>query len=103
MTDTVERARAAFARQAWGDAYALLERADALEAEDLERLAVAAYLVGRDEESRRAWERAHLEHVQRGQLAAAARCAGWLVIDLVLGGDMAPGSRVVRTRHPAAR
>jgi hypothetical protein len=42
--------RASFGRQAWGDAYAQLSAADKeapLEFDDLERLAVAAYLVGR--------------------------------------------------------
>ena len=43
MTDKVESAREAFARQQWGDAYALLAAGGPLEADDLERLAVAAH------------------------------------------------------------
>lgn len=47
----LERGRQSFERLAWGDAYAHLEAAEheaPLGPEDLERLAVAAYLVGRD-------------------------------------------------------
>ena len=50
--DALDRGRESFGRQAWGDAFALLSAADQespLEAEDLERLAMAAYLTGRDE------------------------------------------------------
>jgi hypothetical protein len=47
-TQALERGRDAFARQAWSDAYDGL--AAAAEPEDLERLATAAYMLGRDEE-----------------------------------------------------
>ena len=56
----LDRGRASFARRAWGDAYAQLAAADQdapLELEDLERLAVAAYLLGRDDDSAAVWER----------------------------------------------
>ena len=59
--DTLDRGREAYARQAWGEAYARLAAADRegpLGPEDLERLATAAYLVGRDAESADGWERA---------------------------------------------
>ena len=85
----VETARDAFARQQWGDAYALLSSAGSLEAEDLEHLAVAAYLIGQDEESTRAWERAHLECARVGDVDRAALCSVWLAIGLMLRGDMA--------------
>ena len=48
----LNRGRECFARRAWADAYAQLSAADReapLEPEDLERLAMAAYLVGADE------------------------------------------------------
>ena len=54
--DALARGRASFGRQAWGDAYAQLSAADreaALGPEDLERLAMAAHLVGRDCRQRR--------------------------------------------------
>ena len=52
--EPLDRGRESFGRQAWADAYAQLSEADRrvrLEAEDLERLATAAYLVGREVES----------------------------------------------------
>jgi DNA-binding CsgD family transcriptional regulator len=89
MTDIVESAREAFARQRWADAYSLLSSVEALQPDDVERLAVAAYLVGRHDDSARTWERAHLEFMRRGNLDRATRCAAWLAISLMLGGDMA--------------
>jgi hypothetical protein len=53
-SDQLEGGRQAYARQAWGDAFAQLSAADAqseLEPADLERLAVAADLIGRDDDS----------------------------------------------------
>jgi hypothetical protein len=60
--DALDRGRETFGRQAWGDAYAPLSAADreaALEPDDLERLAKAAHLVGRDVDSGDVWARAH--------------------------------------------
>ena len=54
VTGAVERGREAFRRQAWGEAGATLHAADRevpLGLDDLERLAVALYLVGDDEAS----------------------------------------------------
>ena len=59
------RGRECFGRRAWADAFAELSAADraaSLDPEDVERLAMAAYLIGRDEESVGAWERAHHAH-----------------------------------------
>jgi hypothetical protein len=84
--------RASFVRQAWGDAYAQLSVADKdapLELDDLERLAVAAYMVGRNQESTDIWARAHHECVRLGDLAGAARCALRLGMELLLMGEVA--------------
>jgi ATP/maltotriose-dependent transcriptional regulator MalT len=90
VSSTVARGRAAFDRGAWADACALLASAAEVEdVEDVERLAVAAHLVGRDEESERAWTRAHREHVRRGDTDAAVRCAFWLAVLLLLRGETA--------------
>ena len=126
MTEPVELGRAAFARQAWGDAYALLATAtgtatatgrstDALvagpaedapagdaggaepfeinatvaDAGDLDLLAEAAHLLGRDDESANAWERAHRAHALRGDHDRAARAAFWLGFSLLLRGEAA--------------
>ena len=89
VADTIELGREAFACRRWGDARMFLAAGESLEAPDLELLAVAAHLVGRDVESAQAWERAHLAYVQLGDLDHAARCAFWLVIGLMLRGDTA--------------
>jgi DNA-binding CsgD family transcriptional regulator len=90
----LERGRSAFQRQAWDEAHARLAEADrerALDAEDLERLALAAHLLGRDAASADLWARAHREFLARGNPARAVRCAYRLAIPLVLRGDFARG------------
>jgi hypothetical protein len=85
--DDLERGRAFFERRAWTDAHPLLARADreaALVPEDLELLATAAYMVGRDEEQQSALERAHRAYLDRGEPLAALRCAFWLGVHLLL-------------------
>jgi ATP/maltotriose-dependent transcriptional regulator MalT len=94
MGDALDRGRESFARQAWGDAYAQLSAADhgaSLDPEDLERLATAAYLTGRDADSTDVWTRAHHECLRLGDAARAARCAFWLGFGLLLKGEMARG------------
>ncbi len=95
VTNALDRGRESFARQAWADAYAQLAAADReapLEPEDLERLAMAAYLVGRDADSADAWARAHHEFLSRGEAERAARCAFWLAFGLLDRGELARGS-----------
>ena len=70
--------RESFARRAWADAFRLLEAVDRespLDAEDLERLATAAYLIGKDVESEAIRGRAHHELLERGDREGAARSA----------------------------
>ena len=88
MVDAIERARSSYARQAWGDACAgLLANMASLDADDLERLAVCAYLVGKERESDSAWARAH--HLRRAEadLDGTARCAFWVGFRLVNSHD----------------
>jgi len=92
MVSAVELGREAFARREWGNARALLAAGEDLDVEDLERLAIAAYLVGRDAESHEAWQRAQLECERLGERDRGARCAFWLGLSLVLRGEMAQGS-----------
>ena len=87
----LELGRAAFDRQAWADAYALLATADVQDALDFERLAIAAHLVGKDAESDVAWERAYREHL-RVDSECAAQCAFWLAFALLLRGESARAS-----------
>jgi DNA-binding NarL/FixJ family response regulator len=92
--DALDQGRESFGRQAWGEAYAQLEAADQeapLEPDDLERLAVAAYLIGRDDESADVWARAHQACLRWGETARAARCAFWLAFGLLLRGELARG------------
>jgi DNA-binding CsgD family transcriptional regulator/tetratricopeptide (TPR) repeat protein len=94
VAGVIERGRESFGRRAWGDAFAQLsatEGVSQLELEDLERLAAAAYLVGRVEASVDAWTRAHHESAQVGDVARAARCAFWLAFILLNKGDLARG------------
>jgi DNA-binding CsgD family transcriptional regulator len=92
MTSSVERARAAFARQDWAEAFstfaAAAERAS-LDAADHEQLAICAYLVGRDDDSTKAWEAAQRAATATGATAEAARCAFWLSFILMLRGQTA--------------
>ncbi len=94
MVSAVDRGRESFGRQAWGDAWSQLSAADhdaPLELEDLERLAVAAFLVGRDEESVDVWARAHHVCIRLGDAARAARCAFWSAFVLLNKGQLARG------------
>jgi DNA-binding CsgD family transcriptional regulator len=91
VSDALELGREAFERRAWGEALERLDTAGPTAAADLERLAVAANLVGRDEASERAWERAHAASMEQRDPAGAARCAFWLGLTLLLRGDEARG------------
>jgi predicted ATPase len=59
-----------------------------LAAEDLELLAMAAYLVGRDEDYLKTLERAYNVHRNTRQRLRAARCAFWLGFRLLMRGEM---------------
>ena len=58
-----------------------------LEAPDVELLATAAYMLGRQDEHLRLLERAHRLHLDNGQVLAAARCAFWSGMHLFLRGE----------------
>ncbi len=91
---TLDQGRAAFEGRSWADAYARLSDADAesaLEAVDLERLAAAAYLIGRDDESGVAWQRAHRAHLAAGDPEGAARCAFWVAFRALIAGELERG------------
>jgi DNA-binding CsgD family transcriptional regulator/tetratricopeptide (TPR) repeat protein len=97
MTDVshpLARGRDLYERRHWGDAFEALSTLDeetGLGGEDLERLATAAYLIGRDGESADHWARAHQEYLEAGQVARAVRCAFWLAIGLFHKGERARG------------
>jgi DNA-binding CsgD family transcriptional regulator len=92
MRSAVDQGRESFAAQAWADAYAQLTIADhksSLRPEDLERLAAAAYLTGRDDQSDDIWARAHREWLRQGNTARAVWCGFWLGFLLLLKGEAA--------------
>lgn len=88
----LERGQEAFASMAWKEAYdrlAAVGETTQLDPEDLMRLAMAAYLIGRDDESIEVTSKAHHEAVSRGDIERAARCAFWLFFQLMNKGDVA--------------
>lgn len=94
MTVRRERGRDAVERRSWGEAFAELRTArdeGALGAEELERLALSAYMVGRDDECDAAWMEAHRAWARIGEPERAARCAFWHALGLFFRGDLAPG------------
>jgi ATP/maltotriose-dependent transcriptional regulator MalT len=100
--DTLDRGRESFGRRAWADAVAQLSAADRespLTAEDLERLATAAYLIGRDDEGADAGARAHHEFLRRGSVERAVRCAFWLAFGLLSRGEVARGGGWIARAH----
>jgi DNA-binding CsgD family transcriptional regulator len=84
MSRGVARARESFLNHAWKEACdGFLAGRDELGADDLERLAASAYLVGRNAESDDAWGLAHRRHLDEGDMEGAARCAFWLGFRLI--------------------
>lgn len=59
-----------------------------LDAGELDEFGQAAWFVGRDDVSERAWERAQLRYLDDGDLVAAARCIFWLGFTLGEHGEM---------------
>ncbi|MCG2624610.1 response regulator transcription factor [Arthrobacter sp. I2-34] len=81
--------RQAFGRRQWAAAFAQLEAADraaALDPEDLERLADAAYLTGH-REGGAYLARAYHGRLERSDRPGAARCAVWLCLQYLLQGE----------------
>jgi DNA-binding NarL/FixJ family response regulator len=91
----LERGRESFDRQAWADAHALLSEADRDEPvglEDLERLAVAAHLLGRYGESAALSVRSYQDSVRAGDVGRAARSAFWIAVEHLGNGELAPAA-----------
>jgi DNA-binding CsgD family transcriptional regulator len=89
----LDLAREYYQQRAWADAYQAFLRADQetpLAAEDVELLAMAAYLVGRDEDYLKALERAYNSNANRDtrRRLRAVRCAFWLGFRLLMRGEM---------------
>ncbi|MEV5966467.1 LuxR C-terminal-related transcriptional regulator [Kribbella sp. NPDC051952] len=76
----------------WPAEYATLTAADRqapLDPADLDRLAVAAFVLGHDDEVTALRERAHEEHLARGDVVRAIRSGFWLGFHLQKQGELA--------------
>lgn len=85
------RGREAYAQRRWLDAYQSLSQADEdspLGPEDLELLAVAAFMLGRDDDAVAHLERAHQPYLERGETRRAVHCAIWIGLNLAIRGDV---------------
>jgi DNA-binding CsgD family transcriptional regulator len=94
VLDALGAGREAYRTRAWGQAYAQLSAADALDPlgfDDLVLLAQAAELIGRHEDTDAVAERAHREAIRVGDLPGAARAAFWLGFGLIARGEHARG------------
>src|SRR5262249_12544293 len=106
VMEVLEDARVSYGDHRWGDAFRLLSSVpvDELDIDDLDRLATAAYLIGRDEDGFALWVRAHQRCVDEGAVHRAAyfgtrlaqglgfkgdvgRCRGWVDRTARLLGD----------------
>jgi DNA-binding CsgD family transcriptional regulator len=92
----LELGRKAFAARAWSTAFDALSRAHEagapLDAEDFERLAIAAYLLARDDVCVTYSEQAYEAFVAAGEPRRAVRAAFWLGMILFFMGEMGPAT-----------
>jgi len=105
VEDPIAAGREAVSRRAWNEAYELLSSAgDALSAEDIERLADAAFWSLRFEEAVKLRERAHKAYLDEGNRLRAGGVAVRLALDHlsrwnipVFNGWLAKGERILAT------
>lgn len=90
MAGAVEQARGACDACRWGDAWRLLSGipVKALEVDDLDRLATAAYLTGHDDAAFAHWARAHQSCAAQGAVHRAAHFGMKLAQGLAFKGDL---------------
>jgi len=92
VANPLERGREALRKQAWSTAFSDLSAADRegeLEPTDLQGLALAAYLNGKEAYGAEILARAHQRFLSEGDAPAAARCAFWLAFALLNDGEFA--------------
>lgn len=87
----IEQGRNAVETSRWGDAWRALSTftPDALDVDDLDRLATAAYFTGRDEDGFALWTQAHQRCVAEGSVQRAAQFGTTLANTLGFKGDWA--------------
>ncbi|MET3176069.1 UNVERIFIED_ORG: DNA-binding CsgD family transcriptional regulator [Arthrobacter sp. UYCu721] len=101
----IDQGRSAFQKHRWTEAYESFRDADqrgGLPAPDLERLATAEILTGKMTTGLETLTRAHEEYLVVGDVVGAARCAGWMGMQLMFldeparaGGWFSRGQRLV--------
>jgi DNA-binding NarL/FixJ family response regulator len=89
--DGIAGARDAYDARAWAQAYELFAAADNLDADDLDRYAVAAMLSGRMEEYYAIRERAYEQLLAQHDLRGAAAAALWSGMQRMVSGDVVVG------------
>lgn len=93
--EAVRLGRQGYARRAWADAYAALRLAGEegpLSGDDCERLSIAAYMSGHQDEYLAVLERAFHAHLVSGAKRKALRRAFWLHLGMVMRGEPAHAS-----------
>ncbi len=99
----LQRGRDAYQHRAWAEAYTALAAADnetPLSPDDLERLATAAHLIGKEAHAADLLARAHREFLEHQEPERAARCAFWLGFGLLEKGEIAQaGGWLARARR----
>lgn len=85
-------ARAAYDAQRWASAFELFEQAPNLAADDLERYAVAANMLGRMDDYYAIRERLYQLMLDIGEAAGAAEAALWIAGQHLANGEVGPGS-----------
>jgi DNA-binding NarL/FixJ family response regulator len=94
VVEQLERGREACARGAWVEAHEALAKADeagGLGPEDLALLAMAAFMLGREDDYVAHLERAHLAQFEASETLAAARTAFWIGMHLLTRGEAGRG------------
>lgn len=94
VVEELVKAREAYDRRDWVAAYDVLSETapDALTADDFDRLATVAFLVGRHNDCIQALQRAHGANLSAGDVRGAVRSAFWLSMVLMENGEGAVAS-----------
>ena len=90
----LQRGRDAHAAGEWSTAAQALSAADAhvpLDAPDLDLLAEALFMIGREDAHIATLERSHQQYVEAGALLQGASCAFWIGMRLFMGGEVGRG------------
>ncbi|RNL48237.1 helix-turn-helix transcriptional regulator [Arthrobacter oryzae] len=99
---TLTQGREAYAERRWPDAvdrYTEADQAEGLPACDLEQLATSLIFTGGAAEGVDLLARAHLSYLADGDYAAAARCAVWTGMNLIMQGEPARSAGWIARAH----